>query len=145
MENRSPSIVYVKANSDSYIIAVNSSDYLEDVTGWTEIDSGYGIRYSDAYGNYFEKPIITERFAWQYKLVGGKPVECTPEEIARQEETRKPKTIAPCNITAGEYITVNGVMYKAITNIPNGEPIVTGQNAVVTTIEEQLAELAKGE
>lgn len=53
--------------------------------------------------------------------------------------------VAPRNITEGEYITVNGVLYKAITNIPSGEPIITGQNAIETTIEEQLAELAKGE
>ena len=53
--------------------------------------------------------------------------------------------VAPRNITAGEYITIDGVMYKAITNIPNGSQIVTGQNAVVTTVEEQLYELMKGE
>ena len=53
--------------------------------------------------------------------------------------------VAPRNITAGEYITVNGVLYKATANIPNGEPILIGQNAIETTIEEQLAELAKGE
>ena len=34
--------------------------------------------------------------------------------------------IAPRNITEGEYITVKGVLYKAIANIPSGEPIVTG-------------------
>ena len=54
-------------------------------------------------------------------------------------------SVAPRNITAGEYITVNGVLYKATANIPNGERIVSGQNAIETTIEEQLAELAKGE
>ena len=53
--------------------------------------------------------------------------------------------VAPRNITEGEYITVDGVLYKALFNIPNGEPIITGQNVVETTIEEQLAELAKGE
>ncbi len=53
--------------------------------------------------------------------------------------------VAPRNITKGEYITVSGVMYKATSNIPNGEPIINGQNAIATTIEEQLAELAKGE
>ena len=53
--------------------------------------------------------------------------------------------VAPRNITAGEYITVNGVLYKVTVNIPSGEPIITGQNAIETTIEEQLAELAKGE
>lgn len=61
----------------------------------------------------------------------------------------KPKSsvlpVAPRNITAGEYITVNGGLYKATANIPHGEPIITGQNAIATTIEEQLAELAKGE
>lgn len=52
---------------------------------------------------------------------------------------------APRNITAGEYITVNNVLYLALINVPSGEPIITGQNAIETTIEEQLAELAKGE
>ena len=62
-----------------------------------------------------------------------------------QEQSNKPKAIAPRNVTAGEYITVNSVLYLAISNIPFGEPIITGQNAIETTIEEQLAELAKGE
>lgn len=52
---------------------------------------------------------------------------------------------APHNITEGEYITVNGVLYRATANIPVGEPIITGQNAIETTIEQQLTELAKGE
>lgn len=55
------------------------------------------------------------------------------------------KITAPRNVTVGEYITVNGTLYKATANIPNGEPIITGQNAVETTIEEQLYELTKGE
>ena len=54
------------------------------------------------------------------------------------------KPTAPRNIIAGEYITANGVLYKATSNIPNGEPIITGQNAIETTVEEQLAELMKG-
>lgn len=59
----------------------------------------------------------------------------------------KPSTVpvAPHNIMAGEYITVDGVLYKATVNIPSGEYIITGQNAIKTTIDEQLAELAKGE
>ena len=52
--------------------------------------------------------------------------------------------VAPRNVTEGEYITVNGVMYKAIANIPNGEPIIEGKNVIETTIEAQLLEL-KGE
>ena len=51
---------------------------------------------------------------------------------------------APHNILKGEYITIGGVLYKATENIPNGERVIVGQNAVKTTIEEQLREL-KGE
>lgn len=140
-----PYIVYVKPNDSGYITAVNSSEFLSDTTGWVEIDRGYGDKYHHAQGNYFPQPIWTEGGAYRYKLVDGEPVECTPEEIREQEEARKPKPVAPCNIVAGEYITVNNTLYKATANIPTGGAIITGQNAVKTTIEEQLHELAKGE
>lgn len=48
------------------------------------------------------------------------------------------------NIIAGEYVTVNGVLYKATENIPNGERIIVGQNAIETTVEAQLYELMGG-
>ena len=85
-----PYIVYVKPNSNSYITAVNSSAFLTDTAGWTEIERGYGDKYHHAQGNYFPQPIITEGGAYRYKLVDGKPVECTAEEIAAQEEALKP-------------------------------------------------------
>ena len=85
-----PYIVYVKTDSGGYINAVNSSAFLTDTTGWVEIDSGYGDKYHHAQGNYFPQPIRTMGGAYRYKLVGGKPVECTAEEIAQQEEALKP-------------------------------------------------------
>ena len=145
MEFNNPYIVYVKPNDSGYITAVNSSAFLSDTAGWVEIDSGYGDKYCHAQGNYFPETIMTDGGAYRYKLVNGAAVECTAEEIANQEEAQKPKTTAPRNITAGEYITIDGVLYKAITNIPNGANIITGQNAVVTTVEEQLYEMTKGE
>lgn len=81
-----PYVVYVKANLDSYITAINSSAFLLDTTDWTEIDSGYGDKYHHAQNNYFSEPIITESGVWRYKLVDGVPMECTAEEIAAQEE-----------------------------------------------------------
>ena len=83
-------IVYCKTNSNGYITAVNSSAFLLDTTGWVEIDSGYGDKYHHAQGNYFPLPIITLGGAYRYKLVDGKPVECTTDEIAAQEEALKP-------------------------------------------------------
>ena len=84
-------IVYVKTNDSSYITAVNSSAFLPDTTGWTEIDSGYGDKYHHAQGNYFLLPIVTEGGAYRYKLVDGKPVECTAEEISTQEAELQPE------------------------------------------------------
>lgn len=85
-----PYIVYVKTDNSGYITAINSSTFLLDTTGWTEIDSGYGDKYHHAQGNYFEKPITTDGGAHRYKLVDGVPVECTAEEIKAQEEANKP-------------------------------------------------------
>ena len=77
-------IVYVKINPVGYITAVNSSAFLTDLTGWTEIDSGTGDKYHHAQGNYFPLPLMREDGAYRYKLADGKPVECTPEEIQGQ-------------------------------------------------------------
>lgn len=76
-----PYIVYVKLDDTNRITAVNSSAFLRDVTGWTEIDSGYGDKYHHAQGNYFDKPIRDGRGICRYKLVDGKPVERTQEDM----------------------------------------------------------------
>lgn len=76
-----PYIVYVKTDDANRITAVNSSAFLRDVMGWTEIDRGYGDKYHHAQGNYFPMPIMDERGIYRYKLVDGKPVERTQEEM----------------------------------------------------------------
>ena len=76
-----PYIVYVKPDEQNRVIAVNSSAFLTDMTGWVESDSGYGDKYHHAQGNYFEKPIYDVRGIRQYKLVDGKPVERTQEDM----------------------------------------------------------------
>ena len=81
--------VYVKTNELGYITAVNSSAFLSDTSGWTEIDRGNGDKYHHAQGNYFPLPTIGG--AYRYKLVDGKPQECTPEEIQEQEEANQPE------------------------------------------------------
>ena len=83
-------------------------------------------------------------------IVGWNEVnEATAKRVAYKgvytvEEVPDPVPAAHRNITAGEYFTIDGVLYKATDNIPNGEPIITGQNAIETTVEEQLAELTRG-
>lgn len=65
-------------------------------------------------------------------------------EYTIEDDGQSNQVTAPHNITAGEYVTINGVLFKATDNIPNGEPVIVGQNAIATTVEEQLYEL-KGE
>ena len=76
-----PYIVYANVDESDRIIAINSSAFLTDVTGWTEIDSGYGDKYHHAQGNYLDKPLMDERGIYRYKLVDGKAVERTQEEM----------------------------------------------------------------
>lgn len=112
-------IVYVKPNENSYITAVNSSAFLPDTTGWVEIDRGTGDRYHHAQGNYFPESITTEGGAYRYKLVNRKPVECTPEEIAAQEEANKPAP-APSDNLAERVTTVESDVASLTAAIEKG-------------------------
>lgn len=87
--------VYAKTTADGYIAAVNSSAFLSDTTGWTEIDRGHGDKYHHAQGNYFPQPIYTESGVCRYKLVDGKPMECTADEIEEQEAAMAPVEPSP--------------------------------------------------
>lgn len=80
--------VYVQTNSDSYITAVNSSVFLPNTTGWTQIDEGTGDKYVHAQGNYFDKPLMDENGCYNYKLTNGKPIETTDEEKQEQLDAR---------------------------------------------------------
>ena len=84
-------IVYAKVNESGYITQINSSAFLSDLSGWTEIDCGSGDKYHHAQGNYFPLPLMTEGGAYRYKLVNSKVIECTPEEIQDQEAANQPE------------------------------------------------------
>ena len=86
-----PYIVYVKANSNGHITAVNSSAFLTDLTGWVEIDRGYGDKYHHAQGNYFDKPIMDDRGIYRYKLEDGQPKERTQKEMDEDYEEPIPQ------------------------------------------------------
>lgn len=138
--------VYVKPNEQGYIIDCNSSAFLSDLTDWIEIDEGSGERYYHAQGNYFNPPLYTADGFPQWKYDGKDCVLQSPASIDKlRNAAEKAAYKVTRNITAGEYVTINGVMYKAISNIPNGGYVIEGQNAVRTTIEAELLALQKGE
>lgn len=96
-------------------------------------------------GNYDGMPLVDvlpDGDISDYLYVNGQYVY---DPLPEPEQPKPAVPTAPRNIVAGEYISVNGVLYKATMNIPNGGNIIVGQNAVKTTVEEQLYELTKGE
>lgn len=107
-------IVYVRPNDAGHIAAVNSSEFLQDTTGWVEIDRGAGDKYHHAQNNYFDQPIRTESGVYRYKLVDGKPVECTAEEIAAQEEANKPEVVPSTEDRLKELESQNQMLMECL-------------------------------
>ena len=66
--------VYVKTDENGIITAVNSSAFLADVTGWTEIDEGVSDKYHHAQNNYLDKGLVDSNGIFNYLLIGGEPV-----------------------------------------------------------------------
>lgn len=62
-----------------------------DLSGWILIDEGIGDKYNLCQSHYFDKPIYTVDCVPRYKLVDGKAVERTSEEI----EADKPELPLP--------------------------------------------------
>lgn len=77
--------VYVQTDGDGNITAVNSSAFLPDTSGWTQIDEGTGDKYHHAQGNYFALPVMTNSGVYRYKLVDGTVTEKTDAEIDAEE------------------------------------------------------------
>jgi hypothetical protein len=85
--------VYVKTD-DVGICAVNSSIFLQDATGWTQIGEGQGDRYAHAQGQYLNQPLFDDQSCHNYKLVAGQPTLRTAEEKQAELDARPvpPKT-----------------------------------------------------
>lgn len=73
--------VLVKVDETGRVVAINSSAFVHDTEGWTEIDSGWGDRFHHAQGNYLPSALADPRGLYRYKLVDGHIVPRTAEEI----------------------------------------------------------------
>lgn len=82
-------IVYVRTDSKNNIIAISSSNYLNDVSGWIQIDSGVGDKYVHADNYYLPEPIMANEDPPipRYKLVDGTPEERSEEEIKQDRDS----------------------------------------------------------
>ena len=74
--------VYVLPDASGRITRIDGGYTMpEDLTGWVLIDEGTGDRYNLCQGNYLPGPLTDDRGIYRYKLVDGKPVERTQEEM----------------------------------------------------------------
>lgn len=73
--------VYVLPDEDGRITAINSDEFIADLTDWVQIDAGEGDRYHHAQNNYFPQPIVDDRGIYRYMLQDGEAVERTAEEM----------------------------------------------------------------
>lgn len=64
-------IVYIRTDTESRVIEVNSSAFLNNTTEWIQIDEGVGDKYHHAQGNYLEKGLMDENGMFNYKYVYG--------------------------------------------------------------------------
>ena len=76
-----PYKVLVRVDDAGRVVEINSDAFITDTGGWVEIDSGFSDRHHHAQGNYMPWPLIDERGIYRYKLVDGKPIERTAEEM----------------------------------------------------------------
>lgn len=73
--------VYALPDEKNRITAINSDEFISDLTGWVQIDEGAGDKFHHAQNNYLPKPIADERGIYRYKLEDGVAVERTQEEM----------------------------------------------------------------
>ena len=59
--------VYIQTDINKTVTAINSSIFLQDTTGWTEIDEGSGDKYAHAQSQYLEKGLIDKKGKFNYK------------------------------------------------------------------------------
>lgn len=83
-------IVYIKTDDENRVTDINSSAFISDTSGWTEIGIGDGGRYYHAQGNYLPKPITDDNGVYRYKFENGAICERSEEEMAADMPVPEP-------------------------------------------------------
>ena len=85
--------VYIKTNALGHIVEINSSAFLEDLTGWTEIACGDGDKYHHPQDYFLPLGFTDENGIANYKYSGGEIVPRTAadkaDELANLAVTRE--------------------------------------------------------
>ena len=109
--------VYALPSAEGYITRIDGGYTESNITtpaDWVLIGEGYGDKYNLCQNNYLPQPLRTDGGAWRYKLVDGQVVECTPEEIAAQEEANKPEDVPTTEDRLKELESQNQMLMECL-------------------------------
>lgn len=128
---KNTSKVYVKVDKQNRILCCEGGYTTpNDLTDWVLIDEGSGDKYNLCQSHYFDKPIYTNDGVPRYKLVDGKAVERTSEEISaeRLEPLKENRIVQsktelqiylaehPLQWTDGKYYTITAEKQQQLTS-----------------------------
>lgn len=108
-----PYKVLVRVDDAGRVVGINSSAFITNTEGWVEIDSGWGDKYHHAQGNYLPLPLMDERGIYRYKLVDGKPIERTAEEMDSDYTPPEQKPTTEQRVDALETTTDDIILMMA--------------------------------
>lgn len=101
-------IVYAKLDGNDVVVEINSSAFLGDISGWTEIDRGVGDKFHHAQSAYLTNGIADEDGIYNYKLESGElALRSDSEKEPEREKLSTIKEIATLKekLTATDYIS----------------------------------------
>ena len=124
-------------------VSVNNLDRDRKWAFIPKVKAGDSVKAGDVLGIVNETEIVEHKILVP-QGVAGKVISIAEGEYTIEDDGQTSYPVAPHNILKGEYVTIGGTLYLATQNIPSGEPVIAGQNAVATTVEEQLL-MMKGE
>ena len=104
--------VYIKTDTEGRILRCEGGYTTPaDLTGWTEIDDGYGDRYNLCQSHYFDGGLYTLDGVPRYKLADGAPALRTEEEIAAEQAALPTPVVPP---TAAELAEENKLLKQRV-------------------------------
>lgn len=138
-ENKSK--VYIQTDNQSRILRCEGGytmSNIDDISEWIFIDEGTGDRYNLCQSQYFEGGLYTEDGICRYVYSNGNCRLRTETEINADREAQSIRR-ADKDYDPGEYITIDGVLYKVVLPILSGTQITPGTNVEATTMEAEMA------
>ena len=146
-EFETKSKVYVQTDNQGRILRCEGGytmSNIDDISEWIFFFVGVGDKYNLCQSQYFEGGLYTEDGICRYVYSNGNCRLRTDVEI---DADRKAQSIrrADKDYDPGEYITIDGTLYRVILPIFAGAKITVGTNVEATTLGAEITRLKEEE